>query len=211
MTTCICLALWLALSLAGGLPVAHPHVPKAIVLQGAGGKATLTWFTVPYNERQVGTLAKGSEWHLGFATMSVEMPLAVRETDIPVGRYKLNVMRDEEGEFTAFVLTPMELLVARRAPRGQQPDQSKIDAVSKDLAARGIPERIEFPAGVVGGKHAEHLGFSVMSHGYEAIERGSAEPKAGATFTLMADFGDLHRAVELVERFQVVPGAGKGK
>ena len=61
--------------LAIALPPMHPHVPKAIVLQGAGGKTTLTYFTVPYNPEQVKTLPNGAEWHLGYANLEVGMPM----------------------------------------------------------------------------------------------------------------------------------------
>lgn len=201
MMTLPSLLLLLFASIPLGLPVVHPHVPKAIVLQGAGGKATLTWFTVPYNKDQVATLPNGAEWHLGFAVLDVAMPLAAGKTVIPVAKYKLNVLRDGQGEFSKFVLIPAELMAARRAPRGQKPDQTKIESVTKGLAERGIPERIELEAAKSAGKDAEHLAFAVLNHGYEAVERGSATPKGGASFTLFADFGDLHRTLDLVEQF----------
>lgn len=205
------LVLLLFASISLGLPVVHPHVPKAIVLQGAGGKATLTWFTVPYDKDQVATLPNGAEWHLGFATLDVAMPLASGKTVIPFAKYKLNALRDGQGEFSQFVLIPSELMAARRAPRGQNPDQTKIEAVTKDLAKRGIPERIELEAAKSTGKDAEHLAFAVLNHGYEAVERGSATPKGGASFTLFADFGDLHRTLDLVEQYGEAESPANGK
>ncbi len=41
MTMLPSLALLLLASIPFSLPLVHPHVPKAIVLQGAGGKAPL--------------------------------------------------------------------------------------------------------------------------------------------------------------------------
>jgi hypothetical protein len=61
------------------------------------------------------------------------------------------------------------------------------------------------------GKDAEHLGFAVLNHGYEAVGRGSATPKGGASFTLFADFGDLHRTLDLVEQFAADPIPATGK
>lgn len=211
MMTLPSLVLLLFASIPLSLPIVHPHVPKAIVLQGAGGKATLTWFTVPYNKDQVATLPKGAEWHLGFAALDVAMPLAAGKTIIPIANYKLNVLRDEQGEFSKFVLIPIELMAARRAPRGQKLDEAKVEAVTKDLAKRGIPERIELDAEKSPGKDAEHLGFAVLNHGYEAVERGSATPKGGASFTLFADFGDLHRTLDLVEQFGEGASPATGK
>lgn len=189
--------------LAIALPPMHPHVPKAIVLQGAGGKTTLTWFTVPYNPEQVKTLPNGAEWHLGYANLEVGMPMVCGDVKVPVGKYKLNTLRDAQGEFSAFVLVPQELMAAQRAPRGQKPDPAKIEAVQKDLAAKGIPQRIELPVAGRDAKDAEHLVFAMLTEGYEATARGSAEPKSGATFTLFADFGNLHRQLELVEEYPV--------
>lgn len=45
-----------------------------------------------------------------------------------------------------------------------------------------------------------------MTRGYEATARGSSEPKGGAEFALFADFGDLHRRLDLQEVF-VAPAA----
>lgn len=202
---------FLAAILSLSLPIAHPHVPKAVVMQGAGGKATLTYFTVPHNAEQVKTLPNGAEWHLGFANLDVAMPLMAGTTRIPVAKYKLNVLHDHQGEFSKFVLIPSDLLAAGRAPRGQKPDPAKQDAVKKDLVARGIPERIELAADKFDSKNAEHLRFAVMTDGFEAVERGSAEPKSGASFVIFADFGDLHRKVELVEEFPVKALTTTGK
>ncbi|MFO1051486.1 MAG: hypothetical protein U1F36_04685 [Planctomycetota bacterium] len=188
----------------------HPHVPKAIVMQGAGGKTTLMYFTVPYNPEQVKNLPNGTEWHLGYAALEVGMPMMAGTTRIPVGTYKFNVLHDAEGGFTKFVLVPADLLAASRAPRGQQPDAQKLAAVKADLAAKGIPERIEFACETVPGKDAEHFGFAMMTEGYEATKRGSAEPKGGASFTLFANFGNLHRSAELVEEFPVKETAKDG-
>lgn len=178
----------------------HPHVPKAIVLQGAGGKATLMWFTVPYNPEQVKTLPNGKEWHLGYATLDVAMPMQSGAVPIPVGVYKLNVLRDDKGEFSEFQLVPNELIRAR-GRRNQPADPARLEAVQKDLATRGIPELIHLPAAKYDDGAAEHLDLMVINRGYEAVQRGSAEPKGGASFTLLATFGDLHRKVDLQEVF----------
>lgn len=189
-------------------PWLHPHVPKAIVLQGAGGKATLTWFTVPHNPEQVKTLPNGKDWHLGFAALDVTMPLQSGGVTIPVGSYKLNVLRDDKGEFSEFQLVPNELVRAR--PRRNQPaEPSKLEAVQKDLAARGIPELIRLPAAKFDDGPAEHLEFLVLVRGYEAVQRGSSVPKGGASFTLMATFGDHHRKIELQEVFAGPADEGK--
>jgi hypothetical protein len=178
----------------------HPHVPKAIVLQGAGGKTTLTWFTIHFNPEQVKTLPNGATWHLGFAALDVGMPLRAGATPIPVGKYKLDVLRDAQGEFSELQLVPMELLRAR-GRRDQPADPAAMEAAKKALAARGVPELIRLLAAKFDDPFAEHLEFFAITRGYETVERGSAEPKGGASFTLMATFGDLHRKVELVEVF----------
>ncbi|MEZ5967229.1 MAG: hypothetical protein R3F56_25560 [Planctomycetota bacterium] len=192
------------------LSLPHPHVPKAIVMHGAGGQATLTWFTVPFNPEQVKTLPNGQGWHLGFAMLQVGMPLACGDVKVPVGNYKLDVQRDEKGEFSTFRLVPAELLRVTRTRRGQQPDQQKIAEVKKDLAARGIPEAIDLPATTFSEGDAEHLEFAAMTRGYEAAQRGSAEPKGGASFSVFANFGDMHRRVDLVESFPKNETDGQG-
>lgn len=178
----------------------HPHVPKAIVLQGAGGKATVTWFTVPYNPEQVKTLPNGRDWHLGYAMIDVQMAMKAGDVAIPAGAYKLNVLRDAQGEFSEFQLVPGELLRAR-GRRGQPADPAKLAAVQQDLAARGVPELIRIPAAKYDDGAAEHLELMVVNRGFETVQRGSAEPKGGASFTLLATFGDLHRKCDFVEVF----------
>jgi hypothetical protein len=187
----------------------HPHVPKAIVLQGAAGKATLTWFTVPYNAEQVKSLPNGKSWHLGFATLDVGMPLRSGDTQIPVGSYKLDALRGDDGAFRELQLVPMELQRAR-GRRNQPADPAQLEAVQKDLAARGIPESIRLPTSTFADSDAEHLEFQVLHRGFETVQRGSAEPKGGASFTLMATFGDLHGKLDLVEVFaEPTEDAGK--
>ncbi len=134
------------------------------------------------------------------------MPLQSGDTKIPIGNYKLNVLRDDQGEFSELQLVPVELL-AVRGRRNQPADPGKLEAVHKDLTARGIPERIHLPAGTFPDTDAEHLEFLVLNRGFETVQRGSAEPKGGASFTLMATFGDLHRKLDLVEVF-AAPSAG---
>lgn len=195
----IAIALSLSSLFAAFLP--HPHVPKAIVAHGAGGTATLTWFTVPYNKEQVKTLPNGADWHLGVAMLDVAIPLKAGDVAIPPAQYKLDVHRDDKGEFTEFVLSPVELRRASQGRRGQPADPEKVAAVKKDLAARGIPESIRLPAKPFPDDEAEHLEFMLMTKGYEAVQQRSSDPKGGASFTLMATFGDLHRKVDLVEQF----------
>lgn len=183
------------------LTAVHPHVPKAIVLQGAGGKTTLTWFTVPHNADKVAKLANGADWHLGFAALEVGMPLQSGDVKIPPARYKLDVHRGQDGAFDTLVLTPVELQRARGG-RGAPPDPERTAAVEKELQERGIPARIELPVVAVEEPAAEHLEFAVVVRGFETVKNGSAAPKGGARFTLLADFGDLHRKLELVEAFE---------
>ena len=64
-----------------------------------------------------------------------------------------------------------------------------------------FPALISLPAKKYAEDDAEHLEFMVINRGYEAVRRGSSEPKGGASFTLMATFGSLHRKIELKEVF----------
>jgi hypothetical protein len=182
-------------------------VPKAIVLHGAGGTTTLTWFTVPHNPEQVKTLPNGSDWHLGFAALDVGMPLQAGKVAIPVANYKLDAHRDDKGEFTALVLTPIELWRAARARRGEPADPERIAAAKKALAEKGLPERIVLPIARYDDGDAEHLEFLLLTRGYEAKQNFSAEPKGGASWSLMATFGDLHRKLDLQETFPVAAAA----
>lgn len=183
--------------------VPHPHVPKAIVMHGAGGKvATVTWFTVPYNAEQVKTLVNGNTWHLGFAMLQVERAMRCGDVAIPACDYKLNVLRDKNGEFSELQLEPIELARARPSRRGQEADPERLAAVQKELKAKGIPELIRLPVRAYDEENAEHLEFLVINRGYEAVKRFTSDPKGGAAFTLMTTFGDLHRRIDLQEVFE---------
>jgi hypothetical protein len=186
----------------------HPHHPKAIVVGGAAGKVTLTYFTVPYNGEQLERNAKdGFSWHLGFAVLDSEVPLVAGQTAVPAGRWKWDVRcagepKDQRWDVQ---LVPFELWQARRARRGEAKeaaDQQLADARAKVMAA-GLPEEVLLPTVAIQGAAAEHLTVGVMHSGYAAVERFSTKPQDGVELTVRMSFGSLHRELGLKEKFEV--------
>ena len=148
---------------------AHPHNPKAFVLGGAKGKATLSYMTLPFNPEAVDQLRPGSDWYLGNAMLNTQMLMTSGNVRIPPGTYQINVRRSEDGDFNQAVLK-----------------RSGNDDIVLPIAAFEAAEE-------------EHLVLRVMNNGYVSTGPGSTEPDDGAEFTLMMSFGNLHRKLELKE------------
>jgi hypothetical protein len=186
----------------------HPHEPKALVLQGAGGKLTVTYQTVPYNAERLRSIEPGFVWHLGFATLDTEVALRSGEVDVPAGRYSLGARRGEEGGDWEPVLTPFELVRAQAALRSAQRRGEGIEearaglaAIEVELGDRGVPTSIPLESRPRSAPHDAHLEIAVLFGGYNTQTRGSVEPTGGMGLTLRIGFGDLHRDVPLVEVF----------
>ena len=195
----------------GSTPPAHPHVPKAIVIGGAAGKVTVTYFTVPFNAEHLKDLKDGFVWHLGFAGLDTEVALQAGSTKIPKGRYGMTVKyaagaNGGEGTWSAR-LVDASLAQANNRLRRARSDEDKAaaekaiaDAKAK-LKEAGLPEEILLPLAKFEGKHDEHLTMRVEHGGYTTVERGKLDPAGGAEFTLRFSFGDLHRQLALQESF----------
>lgn len=182
----------------------HPHVPKALVVHGAAGKATVTYFTVPFNEEHLADVSEGFEWHLGFATIETEFAFTAGDRKVPAGKYKLGVVRGEGEADWSLLLEPYEAWRARgmmRRGRGGAEMQQRLLRILEDLQEQGIPERIVVPTTLREATAAEHLDMSILLAGFETVERGSSEPAGGLRLALRMDFGSLHREVQLAEAF----------
>lgn len=189
--------------LAPGIP--HPHVPKAIVAAGAGGKVTVQWFTVPFNAEHLAKLDDGFEWHLGFASLTNEVPLLAGDVAIPAARWKLDVLRGAGADDWSVLLTPFELWQSRRTARDNPAVAEEIARLTKDLAERGVPERVVVPSVAFASDDAEHLAMELLLAGYTARARFSAEPAGGMDFALRLHFGTLHRSAAFTEVFEARP------
>ena len=184
----------------------HPHVPKALLVHGAAGKITVTYFTVPHNPEQVATLQAGRAWHLGFAALDTEVTLRSGQVQVPAGKYKLNVLRGEENDSEWRVeLVPAELMALSRPSRRNESDEQKAEREQKlaelkvQMTQRNQPERILLPLQTFAAANAEHLALEAVLQGYTTQRRNSIEPAGGVQLTLRMSFGDLHRSLALDE------------
>lgn len=157
----------------------HPHLPKAIVVGGAGGKATVYYFTVPYNPERLKGLQPGFQWHLGRAQLVTEVPLRVGDATVAAGKYKCDVRRGDTGDQWSLVLTAV-------------PKKSDAGEMAKDYVVALQSKK---------GDAAEHLTLSVINRGYATERVGSDVVAGGVEFALRIDFGDVHEELELAEVF----------
>ena len=173
-------SLLLALALSVGSPV-HPHNPKAIVLQGAAGKVTVTYFTVPFNEERLKDLKPGFVWHLGRAALETDVPLKSGDETISAGKYRINIVRGDSADDWSIQL------------------ESSARAVE---AAAGQNDKIALATEPFKMVHDEHLSIIALSSGYATVKRGSTEPTDGMEIVLRLSFGDLHRQLPLKEVYE---------
>ena len=189
----------------------HPHNPKGLVVGGAGGKVTVTYFTVPYNPDQLAKARPGMSWHLGFAAFETEVPLRAGDTDIPAGKYKLNSQLSEDGKEWHIQLTSWEVIDAQRKLRSAQRN-----ARNGSVAAKERVEELKATVEELTKKHEggiviaasdyespddEHLQMTLVNRGFNTVNRGSSEPAGGVDFSLLVAFGGLHRSIDLSEVF----------
>lgn len=189
----------------------HPHVPKAIIAYGAGGKVTVQYFTVPYNPEHLKDLKSGFEWHLGYAAIENEAELRCGDIVVPPTRWKMGVVRGETAAQWSVLLEPFDLWQAKRSA-GRNPEAAeKAKTLQAELAEKGIPERVVLPATRLEGEDAEHLEMELLLRGYQAAQRNSSQPAGGLSFATRFHFGDLHFSCDLQEQFQVGPGDTTGR
>ena len=192
--------------------VPHPHVPKAIVLGGAAGKITCSYFTVPYNPEHLEGLKAGFRWHLGFAALDSEVPLTCGDVKIPPGKYKLDIRLVEgkgdaakwEGVLKLITLVTAESAVQRAGRQSNEAKEKAEKALAElkaKLEAEGKVGEVTLPTSVFQAASDEHLVMRVISDGFETVSRTSVEPKSGIEFTLRLGWGDLHRELTLKESF----------
>ncbi len=198
----------LAAALALAVPY-HPHVPKALKLQGAKGTVTVTYFTVPFNADHLNELKPGFDWHLGYATLETQVELTCGEGKVAPAKYKLNVRRGDDANAWSAVLVPADLARAQTAVRGARrrgddavkQAQAQLDALVATLKEKGIAQETVLPLTTFEAKTDEHLTLYAIQHGYEAVTRGSEDPAGGMHCSLRFSFGDLHRDLDLHEVF----------
>ncbi len=189
---------------------AHPHVPKAIVAFGAGGKTTVQYFTVPYNADHLKDLGAGFEWHLGFAAFENEVPLTSGKVAIPPARWKLGVVRGEADGNWELLLEPFELWQAKR----NRASPEDIEKVRAGLGEKQLPERVVVPSTTLEGPDTEHLEMEILLRGFQTKQRLSSEAVGGASFALRLHFGELHHAFEFQEQYAGRPmdtAGGQGR
>jgi len=201
----------------------HPHHPRAIQIGGAGGKITVTYFTVPYNPDQLTGLQPGFEWHLGFSMFNTEVPLEIGDVTVPAGEYKLQSRRgDSAGEWDMLLENP-ELAKAEMgvffAQMGGDSDRAKEAVARAEKAVAKLREKLAKTGDdkiyVLGAKtftaeDAEHLQMTVIHHGFTTTQRMSEDPADGVEFELHVSFGDLHRSVSVHEVFPAAADENKG-
>ncbi len=195
----------------------HPHNPKGLVVGGAGGKVTVTYFTVPFNPDQLAKIKPGMSWHLGFAAFETEVPLRAGDSEIPAGKYKLNGKLAKDGKWQ-IQLASWDLIDAqsklRRARRSASNGSVAAADRVKELQAtvEALTEKhkdgIVIAADDFKAEQDEHLTMTLINRGFNTVRRGSAEPKSGVEFSLRVSFGDLHRSIDITEVFT---GAEKQK
>lgn len=193
---------------------AHPHVPKALVIGGAAGKVTVTYFTVPYNPERLRGLKPGFSWHLGFAALRTEVPLEIGDAVVPPGHYKLNAKLGENG--WNFELVDFQLAqAAMRAQfaRGARAEQARqrYEELKKRLAGTGRDKVLAVAAEDYRAGEDEHLSMLAVLEGFTTVRRFSEEPREGVAFVLRVGFGDLHRAFSVREKFESAPGRSEQK
>jgi len=187
----------------------HPHHPRALKLQGAGGAVEVLYFTVEFNRERLEGLKPGFDWHLGFAELNTAVDLTCGDARIVHGRYKLNVRRGQNADDWSAVLVPSELWRAqaavRRAQRSGEEAQktaaAELEAVRTELQASGKSAEMALPLAKVTADRSSHLELSGIHHGYDTAERGSSQPAGGMRCAIRLGFGDLHRELELSEVF----------
>lgn len=195
-------------------PLAHPHVPKALVMGGASGTVKVLYFTVPWNASHLAEVGPGFEWHLGYAVLATEVPLRVGDVELPAGSYDLDARLGQEEAQWDIVLHDRELRqlerTARRAERrgdteAAEEARQRADARRQELgrAAGGWL----LPARPFDAPEDEHLTMTAVLEGYRAAARWSDEPAGGIEFVLRVGFGDLHRQVRFEEDFEAADGS----
>lgn len=180
----------------------HPHHPKAIVVGGAAGKITVSYFTVPFNADHLKDKPSGFQWHLGGAQLNTEVPLRVGDVDVPAGDYSLNARLDDQGAWN-FVLqdkqAAAEIRQAGRRARNSEAARAKYEEL-KEAADKAALVLIAKDFKMV---HEEHLDMVAINNGYVRIDRASMDPASGVEFALRVSFGDLHRELKITEEFEV--------
>ena len=181
----------------------HPHHPKSIVIGGAAGKVTISYFTVPFNAKHLKGKPSGFEWHLGGAQLNTEVPLRVGDVDVPAGEYSLHArLGDQEGVWN-FVLqnreVARELQQARRRARNSETARAKYEELKKEAAKASLV----LIAKDCKMAHEEHLNMLAINHGYIRTDRRSMDPAGGVEFSLRVSFGDLHRELKITEEFEL--------
>jgi hypothetical protein len=203
------LAAFISLAAAAAVPSPHPHDPKAVKLQGAGGMVTVLYFTVQFNATHLTELKPGFDWHLGFAELNAAVDLRCGDARIAKGVYKLNARRGSSaGDWNA-VLVPSRLWSARRAVAraqrvgGDAETEAKaaLEMVESELRESGAPAETVLPLSEFQDTNAEHLAVVGLHYGYATTERGSDQPASGMECGIRVSFGDLHRELKLTEVF----------
>ena len=162
------------------MSVPHPHYTKVIVMPGAGGNVSFTYFTVPFNAEHLKGLEAGFAFGRGSVGMESEVPLTIGGKTFPAGTYALTPVRGEASDEWSLRVGP-----PRR--RGQQ--------------ATEATEPVEVPMKATKSDHSEHYAVAVISEGFATTGRRSKEPKTGVTGQLRIGFGDLHQIVAFAEVF----------
>ncbi len=193
----------LFLSLVVTSILAHPHVPKSLVLHGAAGKVTLAYQTVDFNAEHLQQLKPGFSWFMAFANLHNEMPLTCAGQKIPAGHYKLNMLRgataaDWQLELLDFEWWQQSSRAQRARGRG---GEAALEELREKLEQQAIPERLVFDLQDFEGHHAEHLELNILLEGYATVGLFDATPTKGVQFVLRFSFGDLHKSLRFAEDF----------
>jgi hypothetical protein len=193
---------------------AHPHHPRALKLQGAQGVVSVVYFTIEHQADQLAGLKPGFDWHAGQAELRTQVLLQCKGVAIPAGDYKLNARRGQAHDAWDAVLVPMQLArakagvrrAARSGPEAEAEAAAALEAVTADLKAKNVPVEIVLALEAFTAPKADHLHFSAVHLGYDAVEQGSDKPAGGMECAVRVSFGDLHRELRLAEVFAGAAG-----
>ncbi len=187
----------------------HPHSPKALALQAAGGEVKVFYQTVDYNAERLAPLKPGFSWHMAFASMESAVPLHCGEHLLPAGHYKLNMQRGETEADWQLEIMPYEYWVlARQLPRIRQQGgerlaqaEERLATMQKAMQEKGQEERVVLGPDDFVAEHAKHLQLSILLQGYDSKRLGKTEALAGVAFSLRMSFGDFHKSLSFREAF----------
>ncbi|HEX9189368.1 MAG TPA: hypothetical protein VGB87_19980 [Vicinamibacteria bacterium] len=109
----------LALSLAAGVALAHPHFNKTVTATiGSNVEVAITYNTTPANEAHAGTAKVGEFVTPRRPVLKLSAELKSEKTTLPAGEYTIGVIKNADRDWTL-------ALYPGRLQRGDTPDSAR--------------------------------------------------------------------------------------